>query len=251
MTVIAVLAEPPRPGLVLSSLAETSPLSESEAAELYEAMFKDLVLAVSRSGGELLVNYRTDDDLPEEFVGDISAEEELREIVADTLDEVDDVRFEPQVGSTFSARAGNTVTHLLRDEDVSSVAVVTPTVPQLGRQHIDTAAMKLRSSPVVVGPSTEGRVFYAGFTEPIDFTEAYATPEVQSLAECADDADLPFEYLQMLPVVETGADLATLVPILRSRVEAERLVPKHTTTLVFEWGLAVEETDGVLELVRD
>ncbi|WP_410767126.1 DUF2064 domain-containing protein [Haloferax sp. DFSO60] len=251
MTTVAILAEPPRPGLVLSSLAETSPLSEAEAAELYEAMLKDAVLAVSRSGGELLVNYRADDDLPEEYVADVSAEDELRDIVADAVGDLDDVRFEPQVGSSFSARAGNTVTHLLRDEDIQSVAVVTPTVPQLGRQHIDTAAMKLRSSQVVVGPSTEGRVFYAGFTEPIDFTDAYETPEIQTLAECADDASLSFEYLQMLPVVETGADLSTLVPILRSRVEAERLVPKHTTTLVFEWGLSVEEVDGVLELVRD
>ncbi|MFC7202016.1 hypothetical protein ACFQJC_00690 [Haloferax namakaokahaiae] len=251
MTTVAVLAEPPRPGLVLSSLVETSPLSETEAAELYEAMLKDAALAVSRSGGELLVNYRADDDLPDEYVEDLSAEDELREIVADAVGDLDDVRFEPQVGSTFSARAGNTVTHLLREEEVSSAAVVTPTVPQLGRPHIDTAAMKLRSSQVVVGPSTEGRVFYAGFTEPIDFTDAYETPEIQTLAERADDADLSFEYLQMLPVVETGADLATLVPILRSRVEVERLVPKHTTTLVFEWGLSVEEVDGVLELVRD
>ncbi|UVE50109.1 DUF2064 domain-containing protein [Haloferax larsenii] len=251
MTVIAVLAEPPRPGLVLSDLAATSPLSEAAAADLYAAMLKDICVAVERSGGDLLVNYLPDDELPEELVGDTSAEAEIRALVADALGGTEDVRFEPQVGSTFAARAGNTVTHLLEEEAVHSAAVVRPVVPQLGRTHIDSAAMKLRSTPVVLGPSTEGRVHFAGFRDPIDFTDAYDTPEVQTLAERADEADLGLDYIPMLPVVETGADLATLVPMLRSRVASERVVPEHTTTFVFERGLRVEETDGVLELVVD
>ncbi|AFK20479.1 DUF2064 domain-containing protein [Haloferax mediterranei ATCC 33500] len=250
MTVIAVLAEPPRPGLVLSDLAETSPLSEDEAAALYAAMLKDICTAVERSGGDLLVNYRPDDQLPEEFVAEHSAEAEIRSVVADALGGTGDVRFEPQVGSTFAARAGNTVSHLLNEEEVHSVAVARPVVPLLGRTHIDSAAMKLRSTPVVLGPSTEGRVYFSGFREPIDFTDAYETPEIETLAECADDADRNLDYIPMLPVLETGADLATVVPMLRSRVEAERVVPEHTTTFVFDHGLRVEETDGVLELVR-
>ncbi|WP_416841082.1 hypothetical protein [Haloferax sp. DFSO52] len=251
MTVIAVLAEPPRPGLVLPDLAETSPLSEQEVADLYAAMLKDICVAVERSGGDLLVNYRTDDDIPDEFVTDRSSEAAIRSVVVDALGGTDDVRFEAQVGSTFSARAGNTITHLLTEEEVHSAAVVRPNVPQLGRTHIDTAAMKLRSTPVVLGPSTEGRTFFSGFREPIDFTDAYDEPEVETLAAQADDAELGLDYIQMLPVVETGADLATVVPILRSRVESERVVPEYTTTFVFEAGLRVEPTDGVLELVRD
>ncbi|KAB1193932.1 DUF2064 domain-containing protein [Haloferax sp. MBLA0076] len=251
MTVIAVLAEPPRPGLVLPDLAATSPLTEDDAADLYAAMLKDICIAVQRSGGDLLVNYRTDNDIPDEFVGEHSSEAEIRSVVADALGGTDDVRFEPQVGSSFSARAGNTVTHLLEEEDVHSVAVVRPTVPQLGRTHIDSAAMKLRSTPVVLGPSTEGRVYFAGFREPLDFTDVYEAPAVETLAERADDEELGLDYIPMLSVVETGADLATLVPILRSRVESERVVPEHTTTFVFEEGLRVESTDGVLELARD
>ncbi|GGC43202.1 hypothetical protein [Haloferax sulfurifontis] len=251
MTVIAVLAEPPRPGLVLSELAETSPLSESEAAELYAAMLKDVCIAVERSGGDLLVNYRAEDDIPDGFAGDHESEAEVRSVVADALGGTDDARFEPQVGSTFSARAGNTVSHLLNEEEVHSVAVVRPVAPLLGRTHIDSAAMKLRSTPVVLGPSTEGRVYFSGFLDPIDFTDAYAEPEVETLAERADDAGHGLDYVPMLPVLETGADLATVVPMLRSRVESERLVPEHTTTFVFEKGLRVESTDGVLELVHD
>ena len=57
MTTIDLLATPPRPGLVLPKLAETTPLSEQAVADFYEAMLRDTLLAVDRSGGELLVNY--------------------------------------------------------------------------------------------------------------------------------------------------------------------------------------------------
>ncbi len=85
-------------------------------------------------------------------------------------------RFEVQVGSTFAGRVGNTVTHLLDREDVATVAAVEPTAALLNRQLIDSAAMKLRSSGVVLGPAAGGRVYYAGFGEPIDFEDSYATP---------------------------------------------------------------------------
>jgi len=50
MTVIAVLALPPREGLVLPALSETSPLSPAAASELYEASLVDTIRAIDRSG---------------------------------------------------------------------------------------------------------------------------------------------------------------------------------------------------------
>jgi len=145
MTVVAVLADPPRDGLVATDLADSTPLSTAEAAELYEAAFRDAVLAVDRSGGELLVNYPTADQLPAPHRAASSPEATLRALVADTLGGTESARFEPQVGSSFSARAGNTVTHLLREEDADSVAVVTPTAPLLSRSIVDAAAGGARS----------------------------------------------------------------------------------------------------------
>ncbi|MGM0605912.1 MAG: hypothetical protein ACQETB_09620, partial [Halobacteriota archaeon] len=139
MTVIAVFADPPRDGLVLSELAETSPLTHSEAAALYEAMFRDTVRAIVRSGGELLVNYRPDELLPEAYRTDVDPAAELRAIVADTIADVGEVRFEPQVGSTRSARVGNTITHLLREEGAQSAAAVPGTAPLMTRTLIDSA----------------------------------------------------------------------------------------------------------------
>jgi glycosyltransferase A (GT-A) superfamily protein (DUF2064 family) len=256
MTVIAVFADPPRPGLVLPRLAESSPLSESEAADLYAAALKDTFRAVERSGGELLVNYRPDDLIPDEQVSDghesdQSAEAEVRALAADALENPDDARFEVQVGSTVSARAGNTVSHLLEQEEVQSAAVVDGVAPTLTRKEIDSAAMKLRHNEVVLGPSERGRVYFAGFTEPIDFEDAYATPEVESLANRGVDAGHEVGFLPTKPRVDTGADLSSLVPLLDARVTAERVVPKDTTTLLREWGLRVESgEDGDVTLTR-
>jgi Uncharacterized protein conserved in bacteria (DUF2064). len=251
MTVIAVLALPPREGLVLPALSETSPLSSAAATELYEATLVDTIRAIDRSGATPLINYPESDQLPAAHRTDTEPVADLRAVVADALDDPADVRFEPQVGSTFSARAGNTVTHLLREEGAASVAVIRGTAPLLSRTVIDGAAMKLRTNDVVVGPTAAGRVYYAGFTEPIDFAEVFEGVELQRLADRAADADLSTAFLGSSPVVETGGDLRTLIPQLRARIAAERIVPERTAAFVHERGLAVVESDDGLELVAD
>ncbi|WP_227354084.1 TIGR04282 family arsenosugar biosynthesis glycosyltransferase [Haladaptatus salinisoli] len=250
MTTIAVLADPPREGLVLPELAATSPLSETEATELYAEMLKDTFVAAANSGGDLLVNYRADDDLPDELRGGESSEDELRALADEALDDTEDVRFEVQVGSTFSARAGNTATHLLDAEGTNSVAVVDGTAPMLTRTEIDSAAMKLRRSETVVGPADDGRIYYLGLTDAIDFTDVYTPPEVETVTRKATDAGYDVDFLPAMTAVETGADLRSLVPLLNARIEAGRIVPVHTATYLHELGLRVEERDGERELVR-
>ena len=235
-------------------LATTSPLSESEAASLAAAMLKDTLRAVEASGGDLLVNYRPDDLLPDRHVRpDESAAAAVRSLADDALDDPEAARFEVQVGSTLSARAGNTVTHLLETEGVQSAAVVRGDTPLLKRSTIDSAAMNLRTNEVVLGPSTDGRVYYAGFTAPIDFEGAFAEPALETLVDGANDAGHDTEFLAMLPTVRTGADLATLVSSIRARWQAGRVVPEHTATFVVEHGLTVvsDGEDGTPTLVRE
>jgi glycosyltransferase A (GT-A) superfamily protein (DUF2064 family) len=247
MTVIAVLAEPPRPGLVLPRLAETTPLDAADAAACYGALLRDTVRAVDTSGGDLLVNYRPDDDIPEEFVeDDVDAEAELRALVADELGGTGDVRFERQVGSTESARAGNTVTHLLREEEVRTVAVVRGTAPFLGRTLVDNAAMKLRRSGVVLGPSTRGRTYYAGFGTAVDFTDALGGLELPTLSRRAADAGVDADFLAMAPVVEDDADLRTVLPMLEARRHAGRVVPANFASFVAEVGVGVDADGDVV-----
>ncbi|WP_115862944.1 DUF2064 domain-containing protein [Halorussus litoreus] len=259
MTVIAVLADPPRPGLVLPDLPDSAPLSEAEAADLYAASLKDTLLAVERSGGELLVNYRPDDLIPEAYRGDESAQAEIRALAADALDDPDAARYEVQVGSNVAARAGNTVTHLLEEEDVQSAAVVPGTAPTLTRKEVDSAAMKLRRNDVVLGPSERGGTHYAGFTEPIDFEDAFAVPAVETLAMRGADAGHAVDFLPSAPRVESGPELASLVALLNARATAGLVVPEHTTELLREWGLRVfagedggaDGEGGEPELVRE
>ncbi|QZX99393.1 hypothetical protein [Halobaculum rubrum] len=247
MTVVAVLADPPRPGLALPELVETTPLSAADAADLYAAVLKDTFRAVERSGGDLLVNFRPDDLLPDEYVSDTASEAQLRALAGDALEDVTEARFEPQVGSTLSARAGNTATHLLREEGVDSVAVTRGTAPLLTRTVIDSAAMKLRGNQTVLGPSTRGRTYYAGFTAPVDYEAAFETAELETLVDRANDAGHRVEFLPMHVGVDTAADLRDLLPVLWGRIETERVVPEHTATFVHEHGLRVRDGAVVLD----
>jgi glycosyltransferase A (GT-A) superfamily protein (DUF2064 family) len=247
MTTIVLLADPPREGVVLPDLPDSSPLSASEATELYEAMLKDSLVIADDSGGELLVNYRPDDQLPD---SGRSSEAEMRALANDVLSDLDDVRFEVQVGSSVSARVGNTATHLLEREGVDSVVVLTPNAPTLTRTVVDSASMKLRRSEVVIGPATDGRTYYLGLTDPIDFEGAYEPPAVETLTNRAVDAGHDVDFLQRQPVVEIGADLRTLIPDLNARIAAERVVPVHTATALNDLGLRVEERADGPRLVR-
>lgn len=255
MTEVAVLVDPPRDGLVAERLAST-PLSTSSALDLYEASVKDTVCAVHASGGDLLVNYRPEETIPEEHRREEgTAEETIRAMVDEALDamdhDADAVRFEPQVGSTYSGRAGNTVTHLLEEEGVTSAAVSRGLVPLIERTHVDNAAMKLRRAEVVLAPTPGGSVGYAGFAEPIDFEDAFAEPAVETLTDRGVDDGYDVDYLPMLPRVDTPDGLATLVSTIRARSRAERAVPPFTTGLVDDLELHVEVADGDTRLVAE
>ncbi|MFB6161215.1 MAG: hypothetical protein ABEJ61_08575 [Haloferacaceae archaeon] len=237
MTTVAVFADPPRPGLVLPELAATAPVSEAEAADLYAAMLRDVLVAADGASGELLVAYRPDELLPDEHVAGTSSEAAVRAVVADALDDPSAARVEVQVGSTPSARVGNAVTHLLREEGATSVGVVAPTAPLLTRTLVDGAAMKLRSSSVVLGPAPAGRVHYAAFAEPIDFTDALAPPALRTLTASARDADLDVDFVEMRPVVERGEDLPTMLAAVDARRRADRRLPRHTAAALDDLGL--------------
>jgi len=249
MTVVAVPADPPREGVVLPRLPDTSPLSAAEAADLYEAAFKDVVSAVAGSGADLLVNYRAEEDLPD-WDGERS-EAQLRAAVADALGSAEEARFEVQVGSSRAARVGNTVTHLLETESVQSAAVLSPAAPLVDRTKVDEAAMKLRRNEVVLGPGEAGRAYYAGFTAPVDFEGAYAPPVLESLTNRGGDAGHDVAFLPMLPVIETGRDLATVVSTVRARTRAGSSIPEHTATVLADLGLRVGEGGDGPAVVSD
>ena len=238
MTTVAVLCDAPGSERVLPGLAETSPLSESETESLYAALLKDAALSVARSGGDLLVNYRDKD-----------AEDAVREVVAEAVD-LGDARFEVQVGETYAGRVGNTVTHLLETEDTGSVAAVPPEAAFLARTQIDEAAMKLRSSEVVLGPAPGGRVYYAAFAEAIDFADAYAPPAVETLTDRAIDAGFGVDFIANGPLLETGADLADVLVQLRARRKSEAIVPPHLAEWAAESDLVVDADGGELSLTR-
>ncbi|MFO7926753.1 MAG: hypothetical protein ACQET5_15920 [Halobacteriota archaeon] len=246
MTTVAVLADPPRSDVVLPNLVTSSPLSGTDVVDLYTALLCDTVLAAERSGGELLVNYRPGDALGI----DVDSEAEIRSVLDGVVD-ADSVRFEVQVGETFAGRVGNTATHLLETEGVGSVGITYPEAALLARTDIDGAAMKLRSSPVVLGPAPGGRVTYAAFSEPIDYADSYAPPALETLTDRALDSGLDVDFLETKPYLRTATDLAELVVQVRTRAKAGAIVPPHLASWIADSDLGVTaEADGSLKLRR-
>lgn len=248
MTTIAVLADPPMEGVVGRQLVETTPLEPSEIVGLYEAMLSDIVRAAERASGQLLVNYRPREhlDIPE----DTSPKRALEDVVSAAVEDPDTVRYEVQVGESFAARAGNTVTHLLETEEEGSVHVLEPTVPLVTRQGIDSTSMKLRRSPVVISPGPDGRVGYAGFSEPINFEGAYDAPAVESLVEAADAAELDVNFVPPLHPVETATDLASVLSVVRARARTNRIYPTRTHEWIEQTGVRAKADDEGLRVVR-
>ncbi|WP_459194166.1 DUF2064 domain-containing protein [Halosimplex sp. J119] len=252
MTTVAVFVRPPESGTVLQNCVDAGAVSAAEAADLYAAMVGDVCAAVETSGGELLVNYRpVNADDPTTPTEDEDALEAVREVVSGTLSDPSSARYEVQVGSSFSARVGNTVTHLLEREEVKSAAVVRPEALLLERRHVDSAAMKLRKSEVVLGPATDGRISYAGFTDPIDFEDAFAPPEVETVTDRGRDAGLDVDFIEMLPVAGTAGGFATAVSQIRARQRAGLRVPPLTANVLDDLGLRAEAIDERLAVGRD
>lgn len=253
MTVVVALVDPPREGLVLPELVETTQLSASDAVALYEAFVEDLCRAAAESGGDLLLNYRADEDLPAAHQTGEPVEPVFEDLASNVLEGEDrsEVRIEVQVGSTKSARVGNTVTHLLDEEEVDSVTICEPAVPFRSRQHIDSIAMKLRRSPVVLGPAARGRVHTAAFADTIDFADALTPPSLVALTDHARDVDLKVDFAPRQTIVETHDDLLGVIAELHARETAGRWIPASTARAVAELGLRIDASNGDPRVVRD
>ena len=248
MTVHALLADPPVEGHVLDGITA---LSDEEAAELYAAMVKDTMRNVDGTGGDLLVNYPPARDFPDGILDGPPPETALRELAEDALDDLNEVRFEVQVGDSFAERASNTASHLLEEEDAASVAILDGLAPTLLRTALDSAAMTLRRNEVVLAPGAGGRIAYLGLTEPIDLEPLLMPPEVESVTAFAIDTGYSVDFLPMHPVVSTDDGLATAVASIRSHRRADRLVPEFTAEAIEELGIHVGEKTGRRGLLRD
>lgn len=248
--IAVVPVDPPREGLVCPSLVDETPLSAADAVALYEAAVTDVLRAVADSGADLLVNYRDAETLPDGW-GDGDAETAVRTLSRDalgleTVPDDETLRLERQVGSSPSARIGNTVTHLLEREGADGVAVLEPTAPLVRRTVVDGVAMSLRRNDVVLAPATNGDVALAGFTEPIDFTDAYACPAVATLARRARDADLAVGFTDHLPTLSSAAGLQTIAATLEARRTVDVPGGEATGAVLEELDLGVGD-DGDLE----
>lgn len=245
MTTVVVLADPPGPW-ALPGLSAV--LDDAARTRLATAFLQDACRAGAMAAGDWLVAVRDGEAVNHDKEGASEAVRAALEVAEDV--DASAVRIERQVGSTPSARLGNTVTHLLEEEDATSVVALWPGAPLLGRADIDGAAMKLRQRSVVLAPATRGRLALAGFREPIDFADALRQPSLSTVVDRATDAGLEVDFVPDQIRVDTNADLTSLVIALRARRRAERIVPPHTVEAISDVGLrlTVEGTTPTVEV---
>ena len=241
MTTVVLIPDPPVEGQACAELVEQTPLSPADGLALYRAMLGDVLEVLEQSTVDVLVNYPTNEALP--AGSEVDPEIELREIAAKAMgaDRFEAVRFEPQVGSDFSAKAGNAITHLLREEDVQSAAALRPCVPRLVRSIVDEGALKLRRADAVLGPAPRGDVYYAGFSELIDFEGVFEERAVETLARRARAEDLAVDFLRQRTLLHQPADLVGLVSRLQADVLAGHPVPERLWETMQERGIGVED----------
>ena len=212
-------------------LVAQSALSDGDRDRLYEAGIVDVVRAVDACGGDLLVNYRDDrvaaDDEPGSGLPSV-----VGNVVEEAIGDTDAARYEPQVGSTRSARIGNTVTHLLEREGATSVGVLDPLAPLVERTQIDAAAMALRRHDVVLGPGSGDSIYLSGFSTPIDFTDAYEQRPLTRLARRSEDGGLKTGFVPSVPTLDASAGLSATRAWITAREAADRTVPEATSAVL-------------------
>lgn len=251
MTQVVLMTDAPVEGVACRDLVDETPLSPADGLALYTALLKDVFETLAESTVDVLVNYPGVDDLPAHADPDRRPEVALRALAGTVVepDRLEDFRFEVQVGSDFSAKAGNAITHLLRDENRTSASVLRPCVPRLVRSVVDEAAIKLRRNDVVLGPAGDGDgdVYFAGFVEPIDFEDAFEENALETIASRAGEAGLTVDFAREREVLHSARALRTVVTRLRAALLAGNPVPEHTWSFIEERGLRVEDGELVME----
>ncbi|MFC3958248.1 hypothetical protein [Halovivax cerinus] len=228
--IVVVPVDPPWAECASSRLSIADQLDDSAVEALYEASVTDVLNTAHASGGQLLVNYRDGETLPETDRPD-DPEAACRDLVEGALGS-EEVRFERQVGSTHAARMGNTVTHLLEREDAASVCVVDPLAPLVRRSDVDGVPMKARRDAIVLGSDGAGDVYLAAFTDPIDFEDGFEFPALSTLADRAAATGLPIGFTPMVPRLTTVTGLAATIAGIDARRAAGDPIPESTATAI-------------------
>lgn len=244
MTTVAVLVEDSSKRTLLSDLVERNVLSRGETGDLFEAMVRDVIGTVDRSGGEVVVAARTDDvDL-----GGTDPHGETDESLRHRFGEAVEGELEVEVsGESDRASWIEAVLRSLLDRPgVETAAVVPASVPMLERTHVDGAAMRLRRSSMVLGPDHRGGTFYVGTDGSAAFGGGLDPSVEVSLVREARRRGSEVDFLPVVPTVRGGRDLRWLVGHVEALRAAGRRVPARTAAWIDGVGATMTD-EGTLE----
>lgn len=244
MTTVAVLVEASNKRTLLSDLVERNVITRGETSDLFEAMIRDVIGTVERSGGEVVVAARTDDEDLEGTDPHVEIDESLRRRFGEAVEGELDVEVSGESDRAVWIEA--VLRSLLNRPGVETAAVVPASVPMLERTHVDGAAMRLRRASMVLGPDHRGGTYYLGVGD-VAVLGAGLDPSVEvTLVRGARQQGSEVDFLPVVPTVTDGRDLTWLVGHVEALRTAGRRIPERTAAWIDGVGATVTD-EGTLE----
>lgn len=198
-------------------------LPESEAiVDLFHAACADAASAVEESGGELYLAITTQE--PPTGQRDARAfADELADTVLDEDATILDVPGEDGVPDTTQ-----TLASVRADSDAASVAVLDPRVPLIGRQHLDTAAMRLRRNDVVIGPTPTGGCYFVGTSLAADALPRVWDTDIDATTRALAETDNALGFIAILPRLAHADTISGITALVNAFNRSDQSVAPFT-----------------------
>lgn len=191
----------------------------SELADLYHALCADAISAVDESGGELFLATGATDTAAQNFATDLQSAV-LTDGDAAELLTVDRHEDQPDFRSALAS--------VRNASPAASVGILNPCVTLLGRQQLDTAAMRLRRDDTVIGPTPAGGWYYLGTQLEIDAVPESLSDDLARIAKLFADDDWRLGFLPLLPVINAPTDIAHMRTLVVSMHRGNRPISPYT-----------------------
>lgn len=227
MTAIGILGLPPDSASIVSNLRDTTALEIEQIQSLVAGVTQDTARAAFESGGEPLVVVPKDPGAGIIPNGSPDVRTYLESILEPVVPENDSIQWYEH--DAAPGRSLNTVLDGLAEvSNAASVAVIAPLTPFVQRRHVDTAAMRLRSADLVVGPATDGCGYFIGRHRDRAGADWSGTADLDGVVSAAQDTGEEVDWLPILPSIGQQSPMEPLRSILQLAAVAEKPVAPAT-----------------------
>lgn len=246
MTALAVPVPPSDVMRIRDRLVASTPLTFDEVTKLMVATCQDVCHAVAGSGGEaFIVPLEPETSIPG-WTNPSEITEEIARTATDADNEITVTPTQP-VDETGMQR----LLDLVRERsDEASLAVVTPVTPLIQRRHVDAAAMRLRTSDVVVGPTSRCGWYFFGVSRETDLTLGPDACALPTITRDVLEAEVSIASIPFLPRMETNEELSTILGLVDLATITDPARAPFTRSWAERTGIQIGVEDGGVQITR-